>query len=90
MIQPVTVSITRSIGNFRHDEASLGLRRWRLDLAIALGEPSIDLVLKVVDDARPAAMVRRPDAVHAPLGERRATDAKLFSGVYGSEPIVSI
>ena len=90
MTQPVAVSITRSIGNLRHVEASLRLRRWRLDLAIALGEPSIDLLLKVVDDARPAAMVRRPDAVHAPLGERRATDAKLFSGVYGSEPIVSI
>jgi hypothetical protein len=90
MIQPVTVSITWSIGNLRHDEASLGLRRWRLDLAIALGEPSINLVLKVVDDARPAAVVGGPNAVHAPLGERRATDAKLFSGVYGSEPIVSI
>jgi hypothetical protein len=90
MIQPVAVSITRSIGNLRHDETSLGLRRWHFDLAIALGEPSIDLVLKVVDDARPAAMVRRPDAVHAPLGERRATDAKLFSGVYGSEPIAGI
>jgi hypothetical protein len=90
MIQPVTASITWSIGNLRHGEASLGLRCWRLDSAIALGEPSIDLVLKVVDDARPAAMVRRPDAVHAPFCERRATDAKLFSGVYGSESIVSI
>ena len=59
-------------------------------MAIALGEPSIDLVLKVVDDARPAAMVRRPDAVHAPLGERRATDAKLFSGVYGSARVFEV
>jgi hypothetical protein len=90
MIQPVTVSITRSIGNLRHVEASLRLRRWRLDLAIALDEPSVDLMRKVVDDPRPATMVRRPDAVHAPFGERRATDAKLFSGVYGSESIVSI
>ena len=70
MIQAVTVSIRWSIGNLRHDEASLGLRRWRLDLAITLGEPSIDLVLKVVDDPRPAAMVRRPDAIHAPFCER--------------------
>jgi hypothetical protein len=88
--QPVAVSITRSIGNLRHDETSLGLRRWHFDLAIALGEPSINLVLKVVDEPRPAAMIRRPDAVHAPLGKRRATDAKLLSGFYGSEPIVSI
>ena len=90
MTQPVAVSITRSIGNLRHDETSLGLRRWHFDLAIALGEPSINLVLKVVDEPRPAAMIRRPDAVHAPLGKRRATDAKLLSGFYGSEPIVSI
>jgi hypothetical protein len=61
-----------------------------LDLAIALGEPSIDLVLNVVDDPRPATMVLGPEAVHAPFGERRATDAKLLSGYYGSEPIVNI
>jgi hypothetical protein len=61
-----------------------------LDLAVAFGEPQIDLALEVVDDPWPAAMVWRPNAVHAPLGKRRATDAKLFSGVYGSEPIVSI
>jgi hypothetical protein len=90
LTQPVAVSITRSIENLRHDETSLGLRRWHFDLAIALGEPSINLVLKVVDEPRPAAMIRRPDAVHAPLGKRRATDAKLLSGFYGSEPIVSI
>ena len=90
MSRPITFSITPRIGNLRHDEASLGLRRWRFDLAIALGEPNINLVLKVVDDARPAAVVGRPSVVHAPLGERRATDAKLSSGVDGSESNVSI
>ena len=90
MYAPARRRFDQPVWKSRHDEASLELRRWRLDLTIALGEPSIDLVRKIVDDPRPAAMVRRPDAVHAPLGERRATDAKLFSGVYGSEPIVSI
>ena len=90
MARPVPVSITLRIGIHCHSEASPRLRLRSSAAAVALGEPQIDLVLKVVDYPRPAAMIRRPDAVHAPLGKRRATDAKLLSGFYGSEPIVSI
>jgi hypothetical protein len=70
MIQPVAVSITMSSVNFRHSAASPRLRVRRFDAAVALGEPRVDLVLNVVDDPRPAPMIRGPEAVHAPFCER--------------------
>ena len=90
MIRPIMASIALRIRNLRHGEASLRLRKRRSDWTVTPFEPSINLMPNVVDNPRPAAMIIRPDAIHAPFGERRATDAEILSGFYSSKPIVSI
>jgi hypothetical protein len=67
--------------------ASPRLRFRRCGLTVALDEPSVDLVLEIVHDARAAAMIRGPIAFHAPFGKGRTTEAEVASGNYGPDSL---
>src|SRR5947209_11082221 len=69
----------------RATAASPRLRFGRSGSAVALDEPSVDLVFEVVDDARAAAMIKRPLAFHAPFGKGGTTEAEVASGNYGPD-----
>src|SRR5262245_1361411 len=76
--------------NRRPRSRSPGLRLLNVGPLVAVGEPSIDLVPVVIDDTRTAAMIKRPRAIHAPLGECRTADAEISGGFYGPEPVAII
>ena len=63
--------MTMALSNgFCHGEAS-AVRCRRKARTVALCLPGIDLFSEVIDNPRPAAVIRRPLFAHTPFGERR-------------------